>query len=111
MALLEIPVQPNGVESRITTTFTLESRQWTLRFYTNSVDDAWYWDLINDASDAVILGEGLVLGVSMLERFRALDIPAGELFVVEQGEGLGGRDPDQEAFADGRAALYYLESA
>ena len=111
MALKEIPVQPNGTESRITASFQLDQRQWTLRFYTNSVADGWHWDLINDANVTLIAGQALSFGVSLLERFRALDIPPGELFIFEQGGGLAGRDPDVKAFAEGRAALYYDEAA
>lgn len=110
MALKKFDVQPNGRGTRLTSAFTLESRQWTLSFYTNSVDDAWYYDLTNDSQEAVIRGEGITLGVSMFERFRALDMPPGEFFVVEQGEGIGGSHPDQDAFKEGRAALLYDEA-
>ncbi len=110
MALLEISVQPTDTEAYITTSVTLDRRRWTFEFYKNSVDDAWYWDLINDSQEAVVEGEGLAMMVDLLAKFRSLDVPAGWLFVAEQGDGTGGRDPDQQAFRERRALLYYLEA-
>lgn len=109
MALLSIPVQVS-TESHTRASVILEGRQWTFEFYTNSVDDAWYWDLISDGTTVVISGEGMANGVDLLAKFIALDVPPGQLFVHELDGGLAGRDPDVTAFAEGRAALYYLES-
>jgi hypothetical protein len=110
MALLTIQVQPTGTEAFVTSVIQLEGRQWTWRFYKNSVIKLWFWDLINDAQETVIEGEGMSMRVDMLAKFRALDIPPGWLFCAEQGEGTSGDAPDVDAFRDGRAVLYYLES-
>lgn len=111
MAIVEIPVQITGTEGQIRSTFVLEQRQWTFIFRKNSVDDSWFWSLVDDANEAIINGEPLALGASLLDKFSAIDVPLGQLFVVEQGDGTGGRDPRVDDFKDGLASLYYNESA
>jgi len=101
-------VQPSGTETRYEAAVVLERRRWRFAFFTNTTDDAWYFDLRADDGSPLVLGLGLSLGVDLLAPYRHLDVPPGFLFVVDQG--LGGRDPDVAAFAEQRAALLYLDS-
>lgn len=107
MTIFEITVQPSKGVSHFDVVVPLEGVRYSFAFYTNTVDGGWYFDLINDQG-AGVRGLGLVTGVDMLYPYRHLDLPPGELQIRDKG--LNGADPDLEAFADGRAALYYITS-
>ena len=107
MAVVEITVQPTGTETHFQTTVRLDGRRWRFDFYTNDADGSWAFDLQNDDETLQIRGETLSLGVDLLHKFRAQDIPPGQLWIDDQD--LGGNDPDQSAFAEQRARLLYLE--
>jgi hypothetical protein len=108
MATLEISVQPRGQETHYRTAVILEQRRYVFDFYTNSVDGAWYFDLQNDDASSVARGLPLAAGVNLLFPYRHLDFPPGVLWIFDKG--LNGNDPDLEAFVEGRASLFYLES-
>ena len=109
MAILEIPVQPGAnVTSRIAV-HTLDRKRYTFRFYTNTVDQRWYFNLQNADASASIFGIAITVGPNLLYPFRHLDLPQGRLFVRDRG--LGGSDPNLESFGLGLAALYYQEAA
>lgn len=105
--LLSINPQPNGTESHLRTTLTLNKRRWTFDFYTNAINDAWHWDLTNDAGQRVLSGQALTLGKDLLYRYRYTDVPPGQLFCWDVADALGGRDPKIADFRDGLARLYY----
>lgn len=107
MSVLEITVQPTGVESHLSTTVLLDGRRWRLELYDSSVDDAWFIDIQNDAETASVYGVALGSGPDILHPYRYLDLPPGQLWVDDRG--LNGRDPDRLAFAEQRAALLYQE--
>jgi hypothetical protein len=109
MATIQINPQPTGVETHHSASVILEQRRYSFEWYTNAVDGGWYFDLANDGGSSVARGIAMAVGVNLLFPYRHLDFPPGALFIFDKG--LNGRDPDLEAFRDGRAALLYLESS
>lgn len=108
-AIVQLAVQPNADVSHFSYSVTLESVRYAFAFYTNTVDGGWYFDIANEDVSSVARGIAVANGVNLLFPYRHLDLPPGNLFVFDKG--LDGADPDLTAFLDGRAALYYLESA
>ncbi len=109
MTLKRITVQPTADDTHFVTAVTLERRRYFFEFYGNAVDGAWYFDLRNEDASSSANGLALSVGVNLLFPYRHLDFPPGVLLIFDKG--LNGNDPDLDAFQDGRAALYYLESA
>jgi hypothetical protein len=103
-----LTVQPTGTESHFDASIKLDGVSWRFSFYTNTTDGGWYYDVLNDDGIGV-RGAGLATGVDLLHTHRYLELPPGPLWIEDKG--LDGEDPDLTAFADGRAALYYLESS
>jgi hypothetical protein len=106
MSVLELDVQPTGVESRFTAFYLLDGARYRLTFYTNTVDSSWYLDFENADATTRILGIGLTNGVDILYPYRHLDVPPGALFVSMDDDG---DDPDLSAFAANRAHLLYVD--
>ena len=107
MSLVAINLQPTGEETHHSASVELDGARYTLTAYTNAIDEAWYLDIESADGAAVVRGLGLAVGMDLLFPYRYLDLPPGPLFVHDQG--LEGSDPDLAAFADGRAAIFYLE--
>ncbi len=108
MSLLIITVQPRGTESHFDTTILLDGRRFRFSFYTNTIDQRWYMDVANDDESSAARGIPMSNGTELLYPYRHLDIPQGKLFISTADDG---DDPDLEAFADGRATLFYDEVA
>lgn len=106
MSLFELTVQPRADVSHFRASVVLERRRYHFRFYTQAIDDGWAFDVTNDDESAVVRGVAIVAGVDLLYPYQHLDVPPGQLFVIDRDGG----DPDGMAFAEKRAALYYLES-
>lgn len=107
-AVLEITVQPTEADTHFVTTVVLEQAKYRFEFYTNKCDNGWYFDLENEDGSSAVRGIALATGVNLLGPYRHLDFPPGNLFIFDKG--LNGSDPDLDAFKEGRAALFYLES-
>lgn len=107
-AVIELTVQPNADVSHFNYSVTLESARYSFAFYTNTVDGGWFMDLASEDDTSIARGIALANGINLLFPYRHLDFPPGVLYIKDKG--LNGADPDLSAFAEGRAALYYLES-
>lgn len=106
MSTLAITVQPRADVTHLRTSIVLEEQRYHFRFYTSAEDDGWCFDITNDDESSVVRGAPLTAGVDLLHPYRHLSVPHGNLWVYSSD----GTDPDRTAFAEGRAALFYLES-
>ena len=106
---LEIVVQPTGAETHFEFSTVIEEQRYKFAFYTNTIVSGWYFDLENDDGTSRIRGVALAVGANLLFPYRHLDFPPGTLYIFDKD--LNGNDPDLNAFKEGRAALFYLESS
>lgn len=107
MSLLELTVQPDPAVTHFRAAVELEGARYQFAFYTNAIDGGWSFDVASEDESSAATGIALVAGIDLLHPYRHLDLPPGQLFVVDRDGG----DPDATAFADGRASLYYLEAS
>ena len=108
MPVIEIQVQPSKSVSRFETSITLEGSRYKFAFYTNTFDDAWYFDLTDDSETLLVAGIGLSSGVDLLFLYRYLPVPPGALFINDAAQIR--RDPRVDSFAEKQVALYYVTS-
>lgn len=108
MAVIQIQVQPTPSTSRFETSIVLEGERYRFAFYTNTFDDAWYFDLTDDAEQLLVAGIGLSSGVDLLFPYRYLPVPPGVLFINDQAQIR--RDPRVDSFSEKAVELYYVTS-
>jgi len=105
MSTVEIMVQPAPGVDRFEASVVVNLVRYAFAFYRDAAG-AWYFDL--ELSDDAVRGVGLCAGVDLLYPYRHIDgVPPGHLWVIDKA--LGGANPRDDDWAEGRAALYYLE--
>ena len=116
MAIQEVTVQVNDSD-HLSTRVELDGVEFRLDFYvtkspnltTGVVTQVWYLDLYDSADNPLVLGIGLATGIDILYPYRALEVPAGKLFVNPTG-GVS-VDPTVNTFSEDEAVLYYQPEA
>ncbi|CAG9173056.1 phage baseplate plug protein [Cupriavidus respiraculi] len=84
----------------------LDDRTFFLRLSWNSEAELWALTIENANNEVVIAGVAVVPDTRLLNRFRHLDVPAGELVALTPD----GRDHiSREALPAGEVALVYLD--
>ncbi len=82
---------------------TLDNEEFILIFDYNRREDSWYLSI----EDNVLNGIRLSGNNDILKQFHHLEVPRGELIIVDQ-DGLN-REPDSDTFGD-RVILTYEEA-
>ena len=111
MALLRLEVQPTRGVSDYETTLQLEGNGYRFRAYNVRAIggvDRWCYDLDDADGVPVCAGQPLGVGVDLLFRWQAYNVPPGALWV--QRLDIKGTDPVNTEFADRAVELYYLTS-
>jgi hypothetical protein len=116
MAFQSLVVQVNQSQHLSTQVF-LDNVSYRLDFYVTRVPDLstgvsanyWYLDLYDSSDNAIVLGIGLVTGIDILFPYRALNVPAGKLFVSPQETAY--IDPTENTFINDEALLLYQPAA
>ncbi|MCP4482080.1 MAG: hypothetical protein GY817_04675 [bacterium] len=104
MAIVEIPTR-NDITSykyRI----ELDDSFFSFIFNFNGRRGRWYLDILNANDEPVVNGICLLNGVNLLQQYRHLNIPKGDLFVFDTKETT--ENPDRETFST-RFRLLYKE--
>lgn len=96
MATLRIPVKRNVFDY----TMQVESLAFTIRLYLNYRIDSWLMDIPGAE------GIRLVGGIDLLSQFRHLEVPPGEIRIMDLDD--MDREPTKENFGD-RVILVYIE--
>lgn len=95
MSLYNIPVK-SGTDAN-SLSIALSGEFFLLTFKFNRNEQKWYMDIENEAG-TVVLGIKLVAVDDMLEQYRAYDVPAGVMSVVDK-DGLYA-DPNETNFGE-----------
>lgn len=107
MAILQIPAQVNESQN-FQFTITLDDERWRFAFFTNKIDNSWYWDLFDGDDEAILQGQPLAVGVDLLYPYRYLDVPEGIVFVIDTtGEG---KDPQVDSFLERTHQVLYADA-
>ncbi len=83
---------------------SLNGGAFTLDFQLNEREDAWYFDVIDDAGNAVREGVKIVTGWDLLLRVAQGNRPTGRFIAIDTQ--LLNRDADAQSFGDTVKLLY-----
>ena|ERR1039457_2886039 len=83
----------------------LDGTTFQFQFYWNDRQGAWFFNLLDAASNPLIMGRKIVLNLGMIGRFQIPGQPLGELIVLNIS---GINDPPGLTELGGRLQLVYL---
>ena len=81
---------------------------YRLAFHYNGTFDSWFMDFSGDNDLPIVAGQRVKLTTDSLRQFKHLDVPQGELRVVD-GQGQH-QEPTRENFGD-RVIVEYVEES
>lgn len=105
MAILEMFVATDNSNYDYRT--TLEGDTYTLSYYYNAREGAWYFDVLDVNDDPVVSGSRLTGGSSPLLRNKKNNRPPGDFLPYSTAGDLA--DPDRDTFGD-TVLFFYIES-
>lgn len=79
--LKEIPIDSSNPAYDFDIDLDGESYNFDLHFNTRS--GYWYFT-ISKSGEAIVSGIRLTLGTSLIEKFRAVEVPQGPLFIIDE---------------------------
>jgi hypothetical protein len=105
MAVLVMPTAP--ANNAYTFRVSLEGVNYGFRFYWNTREGAWYFDLNDDAGEAIVSGQKLTADWPWLQNVVDRRAPPGDLVALDT---TGGGEPERADLGQ-RIALLYSESS
>ena len=87
----------------------LDEDRYGLRFHWNSRGGFWTMSVLTTTQEPIVSGIKIVLGYNLLGRFRAYDVPPGDMIAIDPSGGT--TRIEQNDFLTERCSLVYLTEA